>query len=40
MRSITVALLFAAMTVAADADAVEKPVALKQAPGLDRVEAN
>jgi sulfite dehydrogenase (cytochrome) subunit B len=40
MRSITVALLSAAMTVAAVAAAVEKPVALKQAPGLDRVEAN
>jgi cytochrome c5 len=40
MRSITVALLSAAMMVAAAAAAVEKPVALKQAPGLDRVEAN
>jgi mono/diheme cytochrome c family protein len=40
MRSITVALLSAAMTVAAAAAAVEKPVALKQAPGLDKVEAN
>jgi sulfite dehydrogenase (cytochrome) subunit B len=40
MRSITIALLSAAMTVAAIAGAVEKPVALKQASGLDKVEAN
>ena len=38
MRSTAIALLFAAMTMAAAAG--ENPVRLKQAPGLDRVEAN
>jgi len=38
MRITTIALLIAALTVPAAGD--EKPVALKQAPGLDRVEAN
>jgi len=38
MRSIAIALLSAAMTMAAAAG--EKPVTLKQAPGSDKVEAN
>jgi hypothetical protein len=38
MRSTAIALLFAAMTMAAAAG--ENPVRLKQAPGLDRVEAD
>jgi len=38
MRSITIALLSAAVTVAAAAG--EKPVTLKQAPGLGTVEAH
>jgi sulfite dehydrogenase (cytochrome) subunit B len=38
MRSITIAILSSAMTVAAVA--AEKPVHLKRAPGADKVEAN
>jgi sulfite dehydrogenase (cytochrome) subunit B len=38
MRSITIALLSAAMTLAAAA--AEQPVNIKQAPGSDKVEAN
>jgi cytochrome c5 len=37
MRVITIALLSAALTVAA---ASEEPIKLKQAPGVDKVEAN
>ena len=43
MRSITIALLCAVIPVAAGpaaAAAIEKAVGLKQAPGLDKVEAN
>src|SRR5215831_6473741 len=43
MRSIAIALLCAIVPVAAGADAaapIEKAVGLKQAPGLDKVEAN
>jgi hypothetical protein len=43
MRSITFTLLCAIMPVAAaaaNAAAIEKQVGLKQAPGLDKVEAN
>ena len=38
MRSTAIALLFAAMTMAAAAG--EKPVSLKAAPGVDKVEAH
>jgi hypothetical protein len=38
MRSITIAVLSAAMTVIASA--AEKPVHLKRAPGVDKVEVN
>jgi hypothetical protein len=38
MRALIVALFAAALVVPATAD--EKPVQLKQAPGLDKVEAN
>lgn len=38
MRALTVALFTAALIAPAAAD--EKPVQLKQAPGLDKVEAN
>jgi sulfite dehydrogenase (cytochrome) subunit B len=38
MRSITIALLSATLTVAAAA--AEKPISLKQAAGADKVEAN
>jgi hypothetical protein len=38
MRSISIAVMMATMAMPAAAD--EKPVRLKQAPGLDRVEAN
>ena len=37
MRSIAILFLSSALTVAA---AAEKPVSLKKAPGLDKVEAN
>ena len=42
MRSITIALLCAmpVAAAAANAAAIEKQVGLKQAPGLDKVEAN
>jgi cytochrome c5 len=40
MRSITITLLCAIMPVAAAAAALEKPISLKQAAGLDKVEAN
>ena len=40
MRSSTITLLCAIMPVATAAAALEKPVSLKQAPGLDKVEAN
>ena len=36
----TIALLFAAALISLPATADEKPVQLKQAPGLDKVEAN
>jgi len=38
MRLIAIAVLTALMAISASAE--EKPVQLKQAPGLDRVEAN
>jgi sulfite dehydrogenase (cytochrome) subunit B len=38
MRSITIAILSAAMTVTATA--AEKPVHLKRAPGIDKVEVS
>src|SRR5579864_2118786 len=43
MRSITITLLCTIVPVAAtvaNAAAIEKPISLKQAPGLDKVEAN
>jgi cytochrome c5 len=40
MRSSTITLLCAIMSVATAAAALEKPISLKQAPGLDKVEAN
>jgi sulfite dehydrogenase (cytochrome) subunit B len=36
----TIAIILAGLLIAAPAFAQEKPVALKQGPGLDRVEAN
>ena len=36
----TIVVVFAGMLIAAPAFAEEKPVRLKQAPGLDKVEAN
>jgi sulfite dehydrogenase (cytochrome) subunit B len=40
MRTVVIALAAAAIWVSWPATAQEKPVELKQAPGLDKVEAN